>query len=208
MINPLINFFTSFILGVLTPLTALCVLPLFPGFVAFLANQTRFTGRRSMALMGLLVSAGIILFMLLLGVIFTMILEVALTSVIQIISPIAMGILVIISILLLFDVDIGKYLPKYQGPQSKNPYVASLLFGLFFGAIILPCNPGFIAAMFAKSFVTGALGFAGNMLHFLLFGTGMAFPLLLFSLFSLQWSKQIIRFLTATRGRSIELQVG
>jgi cytochrome c-type biogenesis protein len=195
VINAFLNFFNSFLLGVLTPTTALCVLPLYPGFIAFLATQSKLKGRRSMAIMGLLVSLGIILFMLLLGLIFTTIFEVALTSVVQIISPIAMGILIIISIFLLLDIDLAKYLPKIQEPTSKNPYLASLLFGLFFGAVVLPCNPGFIGAFFAKNFATGTLSFAANMLHFLLFGLGMALPLLLFSLISLGYGQKIITWL-------------
>ena len=35
----LVDFWTAFLLGLATPLTAVCVLPLYPGFLSFLASQ-------------------------------------------------------------------------------------------------------------------------------------------------------------------------
>lgn len=186
---------TSLLLGLLTPLTALCVLPLYPGFLAYLANQL--AGKESkklLALFGVVVTAGVILFMGLLGLIFTTFLQASLTNVIGIVSPIAFGILGVISILLIFNVDIGQYLPKVHAPIKKNPLWSALIFGFFFGAIVVPCNPLFIAAMFAKAVQTGA--FARNIINFLFFGIGMGLPLLVFSIVSIPASKSIIGFLT------------
>ena len=90
----LANIVTSFILGLLTPLTAVCVLPLYPGFLAFLSNK--FSGkesRRTFFLFGLTILSGIIIFMILLGLIFTTVLQKSLTNVIGIVSPIAFVIL-------------------------------------------------------------------------------------------------------------------
>jgi cytochrome c-type biogenesis protein len=39
MLNLFVNLGTSFFLGLITPLTAVCVLPLYPGFITYLANQ-------------------------------------------------------------------------------------------------------------------------------------------------------------------------
>ena len=149
---------TAFILGLLTPLTAACVLPLYPGFLAFLSNQipSRFrvesARNKTLAMLGLVVSAGVILFMFLLGLLFTTIFQVSLTKIIGIVSPIAFGILVIISLILIFDIDLGKFIPKYNLPLIKNkPILSAFLFGLFFGAIVVPCNPTFIAALFARA---------------------------------------------------------
>ena len=38
------NVFTSFFLGLLTPLTAVCVLPLYPAFITYLSNQVNKKG--------------------------------------------------------------------------------------------------------------------------------------------------------------------
>jgi len=199
---------SSFVLGLLTPLTAVCVLPLYSGFLAFLANKIDpedKNAKKSYAMFGLLITLGVIIFMLLLGLIFTTILQKSLTSVIGIISPIAFGILGIISILLIFDVDFSAFLPKIKTKQAKNPVLNALLYGFFFGAIVIPCNPGFISAFLARALLFG--DFFGSMLNFLAFGFGLGFPLLLFSLVSVKWSQKIISYLTL-RKRKINLIAG
>lgn len=171
----------AFVLGLLTPLTAVCVLPLYPAFLVYLSSKLYGdSSKGKLFSLGLLVVAGVILFMFLLGLIFTTILEVSLTSVIGIISPIAFVLLAIISILLIFNVDLGKFLPKYSPSVQRGPYLSAFLFGFFFGAIVVPCNPLFIAALFTKILYSGT-EFVTNFLSFLSFGLGIGFPLLLFS---------------------------
>ncbi|WP_406656384.1 cytochrome c biogenesis protein CcdA [Methanolobus sp. ZRKC2] len=208
--SPLIflaDLFTSFILGLLTPLTAVCVLPLYPAFLAYLSGQMsgREENSRLPILFGLLISAGVIIFMILLGLVFTTILQVSLTRVIGIVSPIAFGILFILSILLIIDVDLGKYIPQKNISDASNPLITAFLYGFFFGAIVVPCNPGFIAALFAKTLTT--IDFAGNMLNFIAFGLGISFPLLLFSVLSSAKSMKIITFLVLNK-RKINLFAG
>lgn len=189
------DFASSFLLGVLTPLTAVCVLPLYPGFLAYLANQfSRKANRKQYALLGLVITLGVILFMFLLGILFTTILQVSLTKVIGIVSPTAFVILGIISILLILDVDLGRFLPKARVKTTKNPLLSALVYGFFFGAIVIPCNPGFIAAFLARALLFSNL--LTSILHFLLFGLGLGFPLLAFSLLSAKWSSVIIALVT------------
>lgn len=197
----------AFVLGLLTPLGAVCVLPLYPGFLAYLASQVsgKEAGRKTIILFGLIITAGVIIFMMLLGLIFTTILEVSLTNIIGIVSPIAFGILLAISFLLIFNVDIGRFLPKGRSPVTKNPWVSAFMFGFFFGAIVVPCNPLFIAALFTRTIST--IGFAENILRFLFFGIGIGFPLLVFAAISSAATDTIINFLTKRR-RIINLVVG
>ncbi len=186
----------AFILGLLTPLGAVCVLPLYPGFLAYLSNQLsgKEEGKLTIFLFGLVITAGVILFMLALGLIFTTILQVSLTSIIGIVSPIAFGILLIISLLLIFNVDVGRFLPKGHAPVTKNPWVSAFTFGFFFGAIVVPCNPLFIAVLFTRTI--SAMGFAENVLQFLFFGIGIGFPLLVLAAISSAASDTVINFLT------------
>lgn len=201
------NISTAFVLGALTPLTAACVLPLYPGFLAYLSNQLsgKSSDKRALALFGVVITSGVILFMLLFGLVFTTILQVSLTSVIGVVSPIAFGVLIIISLLLIFDVNIGKHLPKTQAPGAENPWLRAFLFGFFFGAIVIPCNPLFIAALFARTL--SAMNYLGNLGSFLFFGLGMGAPLLAFSLLSTASSTAIISFLTKYR-RVINVSAG
>lgn len=206
VLEVLSNIVTAFSLGLLTPLTAACVLPLYPGFLAYLSSQSRRNGSGSpIALFGLAVTFGVILFMFLFGLVFSTILQVSLTNVIGIVSPAAFALLTVISLLLIFNIDIGKFIPKARMPVGNSPLRNASLFGFFFGAIVIPCNPLFIAALFAGSL--SATGFAANMLSFVFFGVGMAFPLLAFSLVSNAKSEAVINFLIGKK-RIINLVSG
>ena len=196
-----LDIISSFVLGLLTPLTAVCVLPLYPAFLAFLSSrfspdtETGETSKKTYALFGAIIVLGVILFMLLFGLIFTTILQQSLTNVIGIVSPIAFGILGIISLLLIFNFDFSRFLPKVNIKTSeKHPLRSALVFGFFFGAIVIPCNPGFIAAFLARALLF--TNFFSSILNFLFFGIGLGAPLLVFSLASAQWSSQVIGFLT------------
>lgn len=202
----ILEFFSSFLLGLLTPLTAVCVLPLYPGFLAYLSSKLSNDKSKSfIPVLGLLVVLGVLIFMFLLGLVFTTILGSSLTNVIGIVSPIAFSILVIFSIFLIFNIDVGKYLPQYHAPVLQNPYLSALVFGFFFGAIVIPCNPLFIAALFTKAITD--MNFAISMLHFVAFGVGIGFPLLVFALLSGAASSIVINFLVA-RKRIINFVAG
>ena len=143
--------------------------------------------------------------MLLLGLIFTTVFEVSLTRVIGIVSPIAYGLLFVISVLLIFNVDVGKYLPRGRVPIAKNPWLGAFLYGFFFGAIVIPCNPLFIAVLFTRTI--SAIGFTENLLRFLFFGIGIGFPLLVIAGVSSAASNAVVGFLTRYR-RWVNLAAG
>ena len=202
----LADIFTAFTLGFLTPLTAVCVLPLYPAFLAYLSNQ--FSGKEDKkvyVLAGLVTALGVILSMAIVGVVFTTILQKSLTNVIGILSPIAFVVLALISLLLIFNINVGDYLPKVKAPLTKSPLKSAFLFGLFFGAIVLPCNPLFIAALFTRA--VSITGFLENMINFVSFGFGMAAPLLVIAAVSTAASQKIIGLLTNYK-RQINLVTG
>lgn len=207
----------AFLLGLVTPLGAVCVLPIYPGFLVYLSTQTstQTAGRKTIFLFGLIITFGVILFMFLLGLVFTTILEVSLTNVVQIVSPIAFGILLIISLVLIVtgiislttdkNIDIWRFLPKGRTPMTRNPWVSAFLYGFFFGAIVVPCNPGFIAILFARAVST--VDFIQNVFRFLLFGFGVGFPLLVLAGVSSAATDTIINFLTK-HGKWVNLVAG
>jgi cytochrome c-type biogenesis protein len=200
------NVFAAFGLGLLTPLTAVCVLPLYPGFLVYLSSKMgEKSKKKNIAVLGLIVTAGVILFMSVIGLIFTTILQVSLNKVIGVVTPIAFGILLVISILLILDIGIGEIIPKTKTPISDKPRVSALLFGFFFGAIVIPCNPLFIAALFAATLST--IGFLENILTFISFGLGIGFPLLIFSFISTTLSDELINLLSKHK-RKINVSSG
>jgi len=194
----------SYLLGLITPLTALCVIPLYP---AFLARMARHAGgskddRGTLAWIGVFVSAGVITFMALLGLVFTTVLQSSLQRVIGVVSPIAFAVLAVIGVLLMAGVHPYR---KVRLPELKNPLLGSFLYGFFFGAIIIPCNPLFIAAFFTRvATVTEALA---NFANFLAFGIGISTPLLAFALVTRASSRKLVNWLVR-RARPIEIVAG
>lgn len=185
------NALEFFWLGVITPLTAVCVIPLYPAFLARLSRTLggRHDDRRLLALFGVLVVAGVIAFMALVGLVFTRWLQVSLTPVIGIVSPIAFGILAVIAVLMIFDVKIKR---KVRPNKLANPYVSAFLYGFFFGGVVIPCNPAIISAAFIRaSTVTSGLT---NQVNFLFYGLGVGAPLLAFSLVSPAFSRSMVNF--------------
>ncbi|WP_435335569.1 cytochrome c biogenesis protein CcdA [Haloarchaeobius sp. TZWWS8] len=176
------RFVEVFVLGVGTPLTAACALPLYPGFLAYLSSQGE-EGRLPAGVLAGLVTLGVIAFMAAVGVVFSFLLQESLTVVVEVVSPIAFVVLLLVSVALLFDLDLAHRLPTAEPPQSSHPALTAFGYGFFFGAIVLPCNPGLLALFFARApvlFDTPLAGFLG----FLAFGLGMGTPLLAFGLVS------------------------
>ena len=66
--DTIVNLSSSLLLGILTPLTAVCVIPLYPGFISFLSgNMTVEDHRRGRPVaLGALVMTGVVVFMILL----------------------------------------------------------------------------------------------------------------------------------------------
>lgn len=187
----LLDLGTAFVLGLLTPLTAACVLTLYPAFLSYLSDQMKGEeDRKAIFLFGLLVVSGVISFMMLVGILFTTVLEVSLTTAVEWISPVAFAILALIGLFLLLDLNVSDRIPRHDSPDTDNPFVNAFGFGFFFGAIVLPCNPAFIAAFFARTLLIETP--ATNMLSFIVFGLGIGFPLLVFAALSSQWSQKII----------------
>jgi cytochrome c-type biogenesis protein len=185
----------SFLIGLATPLTAVCVIPLYPGFISYLSKQ--FEGeesRSTYALFGSIVVLGVITFMLLTGLIFSTLIQASLTNVIETVSPIAFGILGLMSIAMILNLDFQKFIPSGdRSPEFENPLLNAFSFGFFFGAIILPCNPAFIATFLARAFLFETP--ITSLLNFSLFGLGIGAPLMIFSIISSAKSQKVIKIL-------------
>lgn len=217
MVSAILNLWLSFLAGLFAPLGAVCVLPLYPGFLAYLASQVNGksnevddqiksgTNQKSILMFSLIIALGIILSMFLFGLVFTFFLQASLTKIIGIVSPIAFGILGVISLLLIFNFDLSRFMPKLHAPVKKNPYWSSLIFGLFFGGIVLPCNPASLAVLFAIS--TSITSFLINLINFVVFGIGMALPLIFLAVVSGAKGGLMINFLSAHK-KAINLVAG
>jgi cytochrome c-type biogenesis protein len=193
-----VTWWLSFLAGVFTPLGAVCVLPLYPGFIAHLAARlTGESSRSTILLLGFLVTAGMILSMLIAGFIFITVLQLSFSELIQVLSPVAFILLAGISIILIAGIDIGSFIPSNCLPTIQSPRASAFIFGFFFGMLALPCNPGPIIVLFALSMNT--LGYLDNLVSFILFGIGMALPLIVLTVITASRSRTAIGFLTKNK---------
>jgi len=205
-----------FLLGLATPLSAVCVVPLYPGFVAYLSAQSGGStdptrtddaggSGHSPAVLGVLVLAGVLAFMLLLGLLFSTVLQASLTGVIGVVSPVAFGLLALVSVALIADLDVFARAPAVEPPQTSHPAATAVLYGFFFGAIVVPCNPGVISFALARQFLVTAP--VEKLLVFFAFGLGIGTPLLALALVSEAAGRRVTRLLARHR-RAINVGTG
>jgi len=191
-----------FLIGLGTPLTAACALPLYPGFLAYLADQSA-RGEEAgwtvpVWLLGVLVLAGAVSFMGLAGLLFSFVLEISLTAVVEVASPIAFVFVLAISIALIADAEVFGRIPAVEPPQTQYPSATAFGYGFLFGAIVLPCNPGFIALFFARVPILFDSALA-SLLGFLSFGLGLGAPLLALAVVSESLGQRATRWLARHR---------
>jgi len=185
----------SFTLGLATPLSAVCVLPLYPGFLAFLSSQDE--DAPPVALLGVLVALGVVTFVGAVGFVFSTVLETSLGSVVDVVSPPAFALLALMGLALVAGRHPWDRLPTADPPQTRHPSLSAFLYGAFFGAIVLPCNPGFVASFFVRSLLFADP--VANLANFGAFGAGMATPLLVFAFVSEPVRDRVLGTLTRHR---------
>jgi len=197
-LDPLPAVGIAFIAGLLAPLGAVCVLPLYPGYLAWLANQVgEGTHRTLLIRFSLVVTTGIIVAFFVVGFIFTWLLRSSVSAAIGIISMTAFVILAGASICLIVGIDLSRVIPATKILHPVGPYQNALVFGLFFGLIILPCNPAPIILLFALS--VNAADFLENLFILIAFCIGIAIPVLLISLIPVATNYRLVQTLTTHR---------
>jgi len=186
-----------FLIGVATPLTATCVLPLYPAFVGYLASTSQGEQSRPPALLGAMVVAGVLAFMGLAGVVTVLFLGGSVGIAVRRVSPVAFALMTVVGLLLAVAPGSFSRIPTYEPPHLEYPTASAFGYGLFFGAIVIPCNPATITFFFARA--TTVLPGLDNgfeaMLGFLVFGLGIGAPLLALAVLSQPFSERLARTL-------------
>jgi cytochrome c-type biogenesis protein len=182
-----------------------CLLPLYPGFLAYLsANAGSLAGRRASGLLGLLVLAGLLTTMIVLGAVLVVV-SVPVGRVASFLVPIVDGLLLVLGVLLIAGRNPFNRLPGLGVPIVRNPYGQAYVYGVMLGPIALPCAGPFLAAMLAVS-----VGFGDAILRlgtFVVFGLGFGLPLVLLSLLAGARQRSVVRFVL-DRHRAIEVISG
>lgn len=195
---------TSLALGLLAT-TSPCVLPLYPGFLAYISGgQEGLENKAGRYLLGFFVLAGVLFMMLVLGGLIAL-LSISVGRALSVIIPIADGIIILLGILLLLNVNPFKSLPQIQVPVLSHPFVNAFIYGLLYGPIALPCSGPLVVSIFALSLTAAEALSKLNI--FFWFGMGFGIPLLLLSFLSGASQRWITRQF-AQRARLINLVSG
>lgn len=182
-----------------------CLLPLYPGFIAYLgANAQALEGRRATGLLGLLVLAGVLTTMTVVGVALAVV-AVPTSRLLAYATPVIDGLLILLGLLLLAGRNPFERLPGVRVPVVANPFRQAYVYGLMLGPIALPCAGPFLVSLLGISLgVAVAVGKVGT---FLVFGLGFGLPLVVLSLLAGARSREIVRWIVAHH-RSVEILAG
>lgn len=152
----------------------MCLLPLYPGLVAFLAGTSAETQQRGRWL-GLIVLAGILTMMLLIGFLLFAFNQ-SFGAVLPVLLPIIYGVVLVLGVLMIFGFNPFARLNLGQVPLLLNRYLTAYVYGLLLGPMTLPCTGPIITT----AFLLGADNFAlltDGLLYFLAFGLGFGWIL-------------------------------
>ncbi len=183
---------TTFLLGVGSAATP-CLLPLYPGFIAYLA-ETNSSGRRRRdgALLGLIVLAGLLTTMILIGILVSL-LALPFGDILRWSIPIVTAVLVVIGLVLLAGRNPFARLTGVRVPVVRNPLGQAYVYGLVVGPVALPCAGPFLVALLAI-----AVGLADGLTRiglFVVYGVGFGLPLVVLGAIGAARGDAIARFL-------------
>lgn len=184
---------TAFSLGNAAILSNACLLPLYPGLLAFLAGNAQ-NKRGLSAGLGVLVLAGVLSMMLLIGLVLYL-LQQSFGDVLLILLPLVYAIVIVMGLLLLAGRSPFARLSTVQAPVLKNSYATAYVYGLLFGPMTLPCVGPLITAAFSVGAVSGTGALVDGVLFFLFFGLGFGWPLAALPLVALPAQRRLVRWL-------------
>ena len=186
----------AFLLGNTAILTNVCLLPLYPGLVAFLVGRiTDGATRPAFRWLGVIVLAGILTMMLLVGFVLYL-LQASFGAVLSVLLPVIYGIVIVFGLLMLMGRNPFSRMTMLQAPVLKNPYATAYLYGLLLGPMTLPCT----GPLITSAFVLGAgnlLQLTDGLLYFLFFGLGFGWPLVVLPFVAMRVQRQFTSWLTA-----------
>lgn len=182
----------GFTLGNAAILTNACLLPLYPGLIAFLAGGEG-GERRGRAWLGVLVLAGILTTMTLVGLVLYL-LNQSFGMALNLLLPFIYGLVIVMGGLMLTGRNPFARLATAQAPLLRNPYLTAYLYGLLFGPMTLPCTGPIILSAFALG-ANDTAQLVNGLLYFLAFGLGFGWPLLILPLAALPVQRRFVGWL-------------
>lgn len=189
----------AFLLGNAAILTNVCVLPLYPGLVAFLAgNAGNERAQRSLPWLGLLVLAGVLTLMTIVGGLLYLA-QRSFDAILPVLLPLLYGVVILLGLLMLSGRNPFQRLATAQAPVLRNPLLAAYVYGLALGPMTLPCAGPLVVSAFLLG--AGSISsLADGLIYFLFFGIGFGWPLLVLPMLAKPLQRQFTQRLTASYG--------
>lgn len=189
----------AFLLGNSAILTNVCILPLYPGLVAYLAgNAENERARAAVGWMGLLVLAGVLTLMTLVGGLLYLA-QRSFGAILPLLLPLIYGVVIVLGLLMLVGRNPFAGLSTARLPLLSNPYAGAYVYGLLLGPITLPCAGPVVVSAFLLG-ASGPVSLADELLYFLVFGLGFGWPLVLLPLIAAPLQRHFTRWLAARYG--------
>lgn len=183
------EYLEAFLLGNAAILGNVCVLPLYPGLLAFLAGQEEGGAKRGVGWLGVLVLAGVLSLMLVIGLVLFMFQQ-TVSAILPVLLPTIYALVLILGLLLLFGYNPFSRLSSSELPILRNRYATAYCYGLLLGPMTLPCTGPLIISAFVLG-AGDARALADGVAYFLAFGLGFGWPLVALALVAASTGQKI-----------------
>jgi len=167
------------------------MLPLYPSMVAYLAADSG-RARGLSGLLGVLVLAGVLTMMLLVGLALFLLRQ-SFGAILPWLLPLVYGSVIVLGIAMLLGRNPFARLAAVNAPVFRNPLLTAFAYGLLLGPMTLPCAGPLIVSAFVLG--TGSIAsLADGLLYALAFGLGFGWPLVLLPLLAKPVQRHLTRW--------------
>jgi cytochrome c-type biogenesis protein len=197
----------AFTLGNAAILGNVCLLPLYPGLLVMLsARLTNPRSRASTMSLGLLVLAGIVVFMVALGFVLFQ-LSRAVADILDWLLPLMYGVVFAFGVLMVLGHSPFNRIAGMEAPILRSPVATAFLYGMFLAPMTLPCTGPIVVSAFVIGSVSGSDALADSLVYFVFYALGFGWPLVVLPVLAAPAQRQITRWL-AVHHRIIEVLSG
>lgn len=197
----------AFTLGNAAIASNVCVLPLYPGMLVMLASRlSNPRSRISTMLLGVLVLAGIVTFMILIGFVLHQLRQ-AVADVLDWLLPMMYGAVFSLGTAMLLGRNPFTRLVRAEAPVLRSPGATAYVYGMLLAPMTLPCTGPIIVSAFVIGSVSGSGALTDSLSYFAVYALGFGWPIVALPLLAAPLQRQATRFL-AVHHRAVEVLSG
>ena len=183
----------AFTLGNAAILTNVCLLPLYPGLLVLLANGTD-GSRRSSRLLGVVVLAGVIVFMVVLGFVLHQV-QRSVADILDWVLPIVYLAVAALGVAMIVGRNPFTRLATAESPIVRSPTGSAFLYGMLLAPMTLPCTGPLVVSAFVIGGVAGTGQLADSLVYFVAFALGFGWPLVVLPFLAVPVQRRATRWL-------------